>query len=62
MSSFFICIMATIARCDCGEPGSLTSSGRMVGTTCQESPNLSFSQPHCCALGSPPDESRSQAM
>jgi hypothetical protein len=54
--------MATIARCDCGEPGSLTSSGRMVGTTCQESPNLSFSQPHCCALGSPPDESRSQAM
>ena len=28
----------------------LVSWGRIVGTTCQERPYLSFSQPHCCAF------------
>jgi hypothetical protein len=26
----------------------------MSGTTCQDKPNLCFSQPHYCAFGSPP--------
>src|SRR4029077_1164061 len=31
-----------------------------VGTICHERPNLSFSQPHCCARSSPPSHSLSQ--
>jgi len=33
-------------------PGSAMSSCTSLGTTCQDTPNLSFSQPHCCAFSS----------
>jgi hypothetical protein len=54
MLSFFMFIMATIALWDFSESGSPTSSGRMEGTICQDTPYLSLSQPHCCAFASPP--------
>ena len=50
MSSFFICSIACMARCDFSESGSLIISSKTSGTTCQETPNLSLSQPHCWAL------------
>src|SRR3981189_1398297 len=51
ISSFFICIMASKARRDFAVSESLSNSARTWGTICQERPNLSFSQPHCCAFG-----------
>ena len=39
---------------------SLSISAMPRGTTCQDRPNLSLSQPHCCALGSPPFDSSAQ--
>jgi hypothetical protein len=60
MSSFFICIMAAMARWDFSDLGSPTRSRMPLGTICHDTPNLSFSQPHCWALGSPPAPSFSQ--
>src|SRR5262249_51956566 len=56
MSIFFICRRASMA------PSAVCQSTLPMssGTTCQDKPNLSFSQPHCCAFGSPPSESFSQ--
>ncbi len=53
MSSFFIFIIAVMARSDfsSGLPHHSTISR---GATCQDSPYLSLSQPQTCALGSPP--------
>ena len=46
MSSFCIPIIACIARLARSGSGSESSSGSRVGTTCQERPNRSLSQPH----------------
>ncbi len=54
MSSFFIFSMEAKARLEPGDEASRMSSGIMAGATCHETPYLSLSQPHCCALGSPP--------
>src|SRR5919201_2415083 len=55
ISTLPIFSIAAITRCDFSRSGSLSSSGRRVGTICHETPNLSFSQPH--GPGSPPSES-----
>src|SRR5262245_61097353 len=60
MSIFFICSMDWNARFDFVVSGSFSISSMARGTTCHETPYLSFSQPHCCALGSPPAVKRSQ--
>ena len=60
MSSFFIVSMAVIARFAPSEAESLNHSDICRGTTCQDTPNWSFSHPHCWALGSPPADSFSQ--
>jgi hypothetical protein len=60
MSSFFICIMAAMARWDYSDLGSPIRSRMPLGTICHDTPNLSLSQPHCWALGSPPAPSFSQ--
>ena len=46
MSNFFICMKAFITRADFLASGSIIISSRTTGTTCQERPNLSLSQPH----------------
>jgi hypothetical protein len=60
MSIFFIWSIAFIALRDFAGSGSLNSLTSTVGMICQERPYLSFSQPHCCAFGSPPRDSLSQ--
>jgi hypothetical protein len=60
ISSFFICSMAVMALCAPADWESLKRSAISVGTTCQDSPYLSFSQPHCWAFSSPPAVSFSQ--
>jgi hypothetical protein len=44
-SSFFIFIKAFITRADFAGSGSAIMRGTALGTTCQDRPNLSFSQP-----------------
>src|SRR5262249_10306413 len=60
MSSFFICSIACIARVARARSGSLNSSVMRRGMICHDTPKRSFSQPHCCASGSPPFPSDSQ--
>ena len=48
MSSFFIFSIACIAR-SLRLVGIRISSSSASGTTCQDRPNLSLTQPHCCA-------------
>jgi len=38
----------------------IMGEGAMIGVTCHDSPNLSFSQPHWRAASSPPSPRRSQ--
>ena len=45
MSSFFIFMKAFMTRADLVRSGSVIIFGMADGTTCQETPNLSFSQP-----------------
>src|SRR3974390_1809346 len=45
MSSFFICMNEFMTRLGFAGSGSLYMRGMHAGTTCQERPNLSFSQP-----------------
>lgn len=54
MSSFFIFIIAFIARSAFAVSGSVNISGNTVGTICHDTPYLSLSQPHCCAFLPPP--------
>src|SRR6185312_13724796 len=49
MSSFFICIIAFIARSDLADTPDFHISIAWIGTTCQDRPYLSLSQPHACA-------------
>src|SRR6185436_2834612 len=60
MSSFTIFNMACMTRCDFAASLSCNISTKIVGTICQESPYLSFSQPHCTSL--PPAESLFQYL
>jgi hypothetical protein len=53
MSIFFIRSIASMALLDFSASGSLIISIKTMGTTCHETPYLSLSQPHCCALSSP---------
>jgi len=46
MSSFFICIMATMARPAFALSLLVINCRIFVGVTCQDRPNLSFSHPH----------------
>ena len=55
MSNFFICMKAFITRADFLASGSIIISSSATGTTCQERPNLSLSQPH--GPSSPPADS-----
>jgi hypothetical protein len=57
MSSLFIFRTAAIARFAPADAESLSISAMPRGTTCQDTPNLSLSQPHCWAFGSPSAES-----
>lgn len=45
MSSFFMVIIALVVLAAFAPSGSVTIPGSTSGTTCQESPYLSFSQP-----------------
>ena len=54
-SSFFIWSMAAITRCAFSLSGSASSWGSAVGTTCQETPKRSLSQPQ--GPSSPPSVS-----
>src|SRR5262245_38272506 len=47
MSSFFIGSIASMTRPAFAGSGSMTMSGRTVGTTCHHMPYLSFSRPYC---------------
>ncbi len=58
MSNFFICMNAFMTLCILSLSGPVSNSGSTVGTTCQETPNLSFNQPQ--ADSSPPSVSRLQ--
>src|SRR5437867_4033308 len=49
MSILTIFIIASDARLALARSGSAIISPRMVGTICHETPNRSFSQPHCSA-------------
>ncbi len=55
MSIFAICSIASITRFAFAGSLSLNSSPSTVSTICQDTPNLSFSQPHCDSC--PPAES-----
>jgi hypothetical protein len=57
-SSFFMPSIACIARWARSLSGSRNSSSMPCGTTCQETPYRSLSQPHCTS--SPPSVSRCQ--
>lgn len=59
MSILLIFSMTSITRCALARSGSLSISPRTVGTICQETPNLSFNQPHCAL--EPPAESFSHS-
>src|SRR5512132_894383 len=52
MSILTIFSMASVARLALARSGSFIISVRTVGTICHESPNRSFSHPHCSALPS----------
>ena len=56
MSSFFIFSIACIVPSAFSGSGSLMYSTSWTGTICHETPNLSLSQPHCRASGSPPSD------
>jgi hypothetical protein len=56
MSIFFICIIAARARDAAAVSASLANRGRISGTICHDTPNLSLSQPHMLSL--PPSASR----
>ena len=58
MSSFFIVNIAAVTRFAFSASGPLIMSRNTVGTTCQEKPYLSCSQPQ--AISWPPSVSRSQ--
>jgi hypothetical protein len=49
--------MAFMTRWDVSASASWSILGSTVGTTCQDTPYLSLSQPHCWAFASPPSES-----
>ena len=49
MSIFFIWNMACVARAAFAASGSVIMSISGFGTTCQETPNLSLSQPQGCS-------------
>src|SRR5579863_822437 len=51
-SNFFIGRNACVIRSTCSRVPFFIISPIVVGQTCQERPNLSFSQPHCSACGS----------
>ena len=51
MSIRFMVSIACMARCALAGSGSVISASRRLGTICQDSPNLSFTQPHCSASG-----------
>src|SRR5437868_1449702 len=51
-SNFFIGRNACVIRSICSRVPCFIISPIAVGQTCQERPNLSFSQPHCSACGS----------
>src|SRR6266516_6603874 len=51
-SNFFIGKKACVIRSICSRVPFFIISPIAVGQICQESPNLSLSQPHCSALGS----------
>jgi len=51
MSIRFMVSIACMARCALAVSGSVISASRRLGTICQDSPNLSFTQPHCSASG-----------
>src|SRR2546423_13679047 len=52
ISNFFIGKNACVIRSICSRVPFVIISPIAVGQTCQERPNLSFSQPHCSACGS----------
>src|SRR5712692_1579359 len=58
MLSFFIWSIAATALCDAAVSAALNIAINEFGTICHDTPNLSFSHPHCCS--SPPAESFSQ--
>src|SRR5581483_5696576 len=60
MSNLTILSMACMTRCDFAASLSLKSLPKIVGTICQESPYLSFSQPHWTSV--PPAESFRQYL
>ena len=60
ISSLFMRISAVITRFPRAASPPPMSSIICVGTTCHDRPYLSLSQPHTCALGSPPGVSLSQ--
>src|SRR6266576_1048729 len=47
ISIFFICSIAIITFCDFLAFLSARNLLKMLGTTCQDSPYLSFNHPHC---------------
>src|SRR5262249_6972060 len=46
-SNFFMAMSALMARSRFALSASVSICGKTCGTTCQETPNLSLSQPHC---------------
>ena len=58
MSSFFMVNMASVTRLALAGSGSLIRSVSTAGTTCQDSPYRSVTQPQ--ATSCPPSDSRSQ--
>src|SRR5438309_1380851 len=51
ISNFFICKKAFVTLANFSESEDRNISSIIVGTTCQDSPNLSFSHPHCSLAG-----------
>src|SRR5262249_35276870 len=51
MSSRFMLSIACMARCALPASGSVIRASSCLGTICQDSPNRSFTQPHCSASG-----------
>src|SRR4028119_939886 len=56
MSSLCIWSIAFMTFCDFFVSLSCNILAKTAGTTCHETPYLSFSHPHCCAFSSPPSE------
>src|SRR6185295_2589949 len=61
MSIFTICIMAFIARSDFALSLDISSLGSWSGMICQETPNLSVTQPHWISLPPPLSSLRQRA-